>query len=505
MSSGIFQLRRLAHIASICILILSTSLAQPKSITILHTNDMHAGFIPHEAVWVRQTPKPMIGGFNELSFVIDSIRRVKPMTLLLDAGDVMTGNPITDLVYKGAEGGALFEMMNRIGYEAWELGNHDFDISQENLRKLTRIVDFPTLCANIVDTLNRFPENNKEFVIIEKDGLKIGIIGLMSKEFSTLVNERSNAGIKILPPVETARQLVEQLDPRTDLLIALTHEGVEDDSILAMNVKGLDIIVGGHSHTRLRHPKRVNGVLIVQAGSDCENLGVLDLKMEKHHIVSYDGNLVPLWYHPDRPKTELSLFIDSIKTKIDEKYAEVIGTLEQDWVRGRGGESSIGDFITDAQREAANADVAFMNDHGIRKDLVAGPITKRDLFEILPFRNILTKFELTGKQIRTIIEHMIDTGSAIQTSGILCEWKRNDQGQIEFIKFLVGGKPLDEGKMYVGAASDYVMGEAPRYLGIEIPKITFLNQTVFTAVENKIRATKIISSISGRRISRSKQ
>jgi len=93
------------------------------------------------------------------------------------------------------------------------------------------------------------------------------------------------------------------LHPQTDLLIALTHQGVDEDSILAMKVQGLDVIVGGHSHTRLKHPKIVNGVLIVQTGSDCENLGVLDLKLEKHHVISYDGSLIQLWYNAARPKT----------------------------------------------------------------------------------------------------------------------------------------------------------------------------------------------------------
>lgn len=496
------RLRQFITLLVFCVIVPLIALPRPKSITILHTNDMHASFIPFEAVWVKQNPKPSVGGFNELSFVIDSLRHVRPVTLLLDAGDVMTGNPITEYIYKGAEGGALFEMMNRMGYEAWELGNHDFDISQENLRKLSGIAAFPTLCANVVDTLNRFPVNNKEYVIIEKDGLKIGVIGIMSKDFYTLLNQNSSAGIKILPPVETAKRLAELLSPKTDLLIALTHEGVEDDSILAMNVKGLDVIVGGHSHTRLRHPKKVNGVLIVQTGSNCENLGVLDLKVERHHIISYDGNLIQLWYNSARPKTDLSRFIDSIKTKIDKDYAEIIGTLKTDWIRGRNGESGIGDFIADAQREAAGADVAFMNDHGIRKDMAAGPITKRDLFEILPFRNLLTKFELTGRQIRNIIEYYINTDAPIQTSGILCEWRRNDQGGIAFSKFLVNGKTLVDSVKYVGAASDYIMGEAQKYLGIEVSKLINLNRTVYAVVEKKIRALKEISSIVEHRIRR---
>ena len=134
---------------------------QPKSITILHTNDIHASFICHEAFWVKENPKPFVGGFNELSFVVDSLRRVKSSTLLLDAGDVMTGNPITEYTYKGAEGGALFEMMNFIGYDCWTPGNHDFDISPANLRKLTTIAHFPTVSANIFDTLNQFPSTIK--------------------------------------------------------------------------------------------------------------------------------------------------------------------------------------------------------------------------------------------------------------------------------------------------------------------------------------------------------
>src|SRR5450759_4767826 len=156
--------------------------SQPKSITILHTNDMHASFMPHEATWMRETPKPMVGGFNELSFAVDSIRKINTATLLLDAGDVMTGNPITEYDYKGAKGGALFEMMDRIGYDTWCFGNHDFDLGQKNLLQLTTIAKFPTISANVVNDKGEYPLNNRPYVILNKNGLKIGIIGLMSRE-----------------------------------------------------------------------------------------------------------------------------------------------------------------------------------------------------------------------------------------------------------------------------------------------------------------------------------
>jgi 2',3'-cyclic-nucleotide 2'-phosphodiesterase (5'-nucleotidase family) len=334
---------------------------------------------------------------------------------------------------------------------------------------------------------------------LEKNNLKIGIIGLMSSDFYNLVNKSNSQGIKILSPIETIQQLVDTLSSRTDLLIALTHEGIEDDSLLAMNVKGLNVIVGGHSHTRLRHPKIVNGVVIVQTGSNCENLGILDLTIENHRIVRYNGELLPLWYNSARGATPLSMFIDSIKNKIDNDYAEVIGTLKDDWTR-RSGESGVGNFIADAQREAAGADVGFMNSSGIRKDMSAGPITKRDLFEILPFRNLLMKFELTGKQIRSIVEFYINERPGIQISGIKCEWERKLDGSIKFVTFLINGKPLDENKVYLGAASDYMMGEAKKYFNIEIPNLTYTNQTIFVAVGKKIFEMKEISSVVENRI-----
>jgi 5'-nucleotidase / UDP-sugar diphosphatase len=467
--------------------------AQPKTITILHTNDIHASFLPHEAFWVKEKPKPLIGGFNELSYAVDSIRRVKPTTLMLDAGDVMTGNPITEYSYAGAKGGVLFAMMNRIGYDAWTPGNHDFDYTMENLRKLVAIANFPTISANILDTLDKFPVNNREYVVIEKNGLKIGIIGAISGEFYSLVNKISSIGIRILPPVETVKRLAEQLQSQTDLLIALTHEGVDYDSILAVNVPELNVIVGGHSHTQLTHPKIVNGVIIVQTGFHCENLGILDIKVENRRVVWYNGSLLPLWYNSARKTTPLSAFIDSMKNEIDHDYAEVLAELKNDWTNSRS-ENAMGNFIADAQREAAGADVGFMNTSGIRKNMSAGPITKRDLFEILPFGNILMKFELSGKQIRSIVEYYINEHPNIQTSGIKCEWERKLDSSIEFKTFLVNGRPLDENKVYIGAASDYMMGEAKKYLGMEISNITSTNSTVFSVVENKLISMKEIQS-----------
>ena len=474
--------------------------SQPKEITILHTNDIHASFLPHEAYWVRSNPKPLIGGFNELAFAIDSLRHQRTATLLLDAGDIMTGNPITDRVYKGAQGGALIEMMNLIGYEGQTPGNHDFDISYANYLKLVAVAKFPIFSANLIDEKSGLPVTGKKYVIVEKNGLKIGMFGLMSREFYDLVSVKSTKGIKLLPPVETARKLIALLEPQTDLLIAVTHEGVDDDSVLAADTKGIDVIVGGHSHTRLRQPKFINGVIIVQAGSNAENLGILDLTADKnHHIVKWNGVLHQLWYNPNRKATVVTALVDSFKTEITNEYSEVIGTLSSPW-NGQDGEAAEGYFLANAQREAAQADIGFMNNGGIRKRLSPGPITKQDLFEVLPFRNMLTTFKVTGKQVRDIVVNDIEKRPGILIAGIECDWKRDASGNVEIVKLLVNGKAVNDSATYTGAASDYMMGEAPRYLGIPIPTLTQLDQTMFVAVEQRIRAQKIISSTADQHI-----
>lgn len=465
--------------------------AQVTTLTILHTNDMHAAFAPHEAYWVKATPRPLVGGFAELKYIADSIRATKRATLMLDAGDVMTGNPITERTYAGARGGALFAMMDSIGYDAWCPGNHDFDVSQDNLRTLVRIARFPTVCANLVDSAGRYPVGNVPYVILERGGIRLGIIGLISQELYDLVNQTNLSGIRVLPPAETAQKFIDELKPATDIVIALTHEGVDEDSQLAAEVHGLAIIVGGHSHTRLRHPKVVNGVLIVQTGSNAENLGVLDITVEGGRVTSYDGNLLPLWQQGTRPRSRVAVLADSMQREIDREYDAVIGTLGGNWTRSET-QSAIGTFLADAQREAAGADVGFMNNGGIRRDVAAGPLTKKTLFEVLPFRNVLATFQLTGKQLRDVMVYNVGKKPGIQIAGMSGRWRKLEGGGVEFTSITVGGRPLDEGRSYACAASDFFVGEGKKYLGEEIHGAIFLQSTVFEAVEKIIRSRKEI-------------
>ncbi|MBI1804444.1 MAG: bifunctional metallophosphatase/5'-nucleotidase [Ignavibacteriae bacterium] len=476
---------------------------QPKTITILHTNDIHASFLPHEAFWIKSDSKPMVGGMEELSWMIDSLRKAQGTTLLLDGGDVMTGTPISEFDYKGAAGGALFEMMNLIGYDAWTIGNHDLDISQDNLKKLTAIARFPTVTANLTDSLNQFVFGNKQYVVVERGGLRIGIIGHITRDLFHVTNTNNLKGLNVREPWAITQKLIDEIDQKTDLIIALTHEGVDDDSILAQSVHGLDVIIGGHSHTRLTKPKVVNNVIICQAGSNCENLGELSLTVEGDSVTHFEGKLLPLWVRHTYSNDQLTALVTEFKKKIDDEYGQVLGTLVSDWKRSSSGESSIGDFIADAMREGAKADVAVTNSSGIRKDLSAGPIRKLDLFEIAPFRNVLCTFTFTGKELHAFAQRyakeLAGGKASIQISGMTCTWQSTGDGGVEVVNVKVGGKDVVDEGTYTIATSDFVVNQGEKYIGVIPSGVSYTQTTMFQSLVAKVEHDKTIAPMTAKR------
>jgi len=464
------------------------------TITILHTNDMHAQYLPHEASWVKSTPTPLIGGFVRLEEVLDSIRTVRPLTITLDAGDIMTGNPIADRLYDGAQGGLLIAFMSQMGYDAWSPGNHEFDISQTNMQALVHAARFPSLSANLADSTGSQYDGTLPYTILTRGPLRIGVIGLISQRLSSLVLQQNLIGVQVHDPATTLQRWIDELDPKTDLIIALTHEGYQEDSLLALECTGLDIIVGGHSHTRLREPRRVNGVLIVQTGSYCENLGVLTVTVAGDSVQSAQGSLIPLWVTSPGGRGRLAQEVDSIRTVIEREYGEVVTTLDSAW-RKNDPRQRLTMAITEAQRRIAGVDVAVMNKGGIRRDLEAGPVTRNDLYAVLPFRNVLGTFQLTGRELREVLLYVARRGTDVVFSGVRASWGRSESGKISLGPVMIDDKPLVEDRSYRCVASDYMLSQFARYCGMEEPLASYSRITVSEAVEEAFRTPGFLESV----------
>ena len=194
--------------------------------------------------------------------------------------------------------------------------------------------------------------------------------------------------------------------------------------------------------------------------------------------------------------------VNLFKNKVDEEYGTVLGSLESDWKRSHSGESAIGDFIADAMKEGAHAQVAITNSSGIRKDLSAGPIRKLDLFEISPFRNILCTFTLSGKDVRDFAlryARSLERGTGnLQISGIQCLWK-NSADEIAVSHVTVDGVEIQDTSRYLCATSDFVIDQADKYVGMTPTAVSYLDVTVFQALVAKVQKDKVIrSSVEGR-------
>ncbi|MCD6165963.1 bifunctional metallophosphatase/5'-nucleotidase [bacterium] len=423
-----------------------------EHILILHWNDFHAQNLPIlekvNGSWVK------VGGAATLKAYIEKLKAEGLPTAIVHAGDEFQGTPISTIT----KGKSQIELLNLFDIDVMTLGNHEFDYGRDVLQQRLKEAQFPIISANIFDK-----RNAKLFVspyYIEKIGkVKIGFIGLITKELPFLTLPRNVAGLKILSPEMTARQYIHLLKDSVDVIVVVSHMGIEADRRLAQKVAGIDVIIGGHSHTVLTTPELVNGTIICQAGSHGRYLGRVDLWVDtlKDTVLSFKGQLIPTVVENILPDSVVLAKVQKLEQEVDRELNVVIGTLERDWVRNSRGESNIGNWLADVMRDYAQADVAFQNSGGIRKDLKAGPITKRDIWEIAPFSNHFVVFEVTGSELKSILEHNISgRGSFLQTSGVEVEYDPGRPRGQRILSVKVKGRVLQSERKYLVVANNYM-------------------------------------------------
>ena len=470
-----------------------------NKITILHTNDIHGNFQP--IIIKAKNPGEQdrkLGGVLALDSYVTQIREQTANVLFLDAGDFMTGNPICDIEYKGAIGGAMIEFFNELGYDGVTLGNHEFDISLQNVRNLAKLADFPIFSANLF-TLDGELFADEPYHIFQKNGLSIGVIGVIVDDLPDYINAPQKDELILKPAVSVIDSLAKEIDPETDLIIALSHSGFGQDKKIAEEIgEEVDIIIGGHSHTRIKEAIQLNGKLILQAGSKWANLGRLDVTVKNDKVSDFRYKLIPLWNKGIKPNPDLVKTVDYYESEIDKEYGRVIGELIIPWRRSSAGESNIGNFITDCIREIGSADFAVTNSGGIRSNLAAGPIKKLDIKNILPFSNSITKFQASGKEVLELIKlnakaSAFNLHGILQVSGLKYEWKKVDE-KVEIVTALIDGQEIEKDKIYTGATVDFIISNAEKYLGFEPKQVNDLMMPLSEVVMKKIEHQKKIKT-----------
>ena len=385
-------------------------------------------------------------------------------------------------------------MLHRVGITAQCLGNHEFDLGAGHVRDFITVAPYPLLCANMRDKHGNQPLTLAAHQVSE-NGVRIGIIGLILNDLKDVVAKANIQEFVVTDAATAAQKHIDELDPVTDLIILLTHMGVEEDSLLATRIHDADVIVGGHSHTRLQKPIRVNHVIIVQAGSYLKNLGVLELAVAGDTVTSYQGRLEELRFDEHAPRTPLAAFTDSLDVAIHARYGQVIGDLEERWTPAYYGGSRVGNWICDRLRERYRADVAFVNGGGIRTTWNPGPITMLDVLELLPFENAVTTFDATGAELlRTAREQAVAQGlekhGALEMSGMTVSY-RQQGADAKLVEARIGAAPIDSAKIYRVVTIDYVAVSQPeRYLGFAPRGLETTTSLLSDVITEEIMAAK---------------
>lgn len=475
----------------------------PYNLTIFHTNDMHGHFLPRPAPW-RQDGR-MVGGIIALAWHLQDQRRTAAADVLVDAGDFMTGNPVCTLTEDGVPGAAMARMMTMLGYDAGAIGNHEFDVGAPALAKLVPRFGFPLLAMDILAPDGR-PAFGDEPVILERGGVRVGIMGVSCADMEDLVTGARMGGLVMAEQAELVRTRTAALDEATDLIVLLSHDGVEEDKELAAALQGsgVDVIVGGHSHTRLNEPLLVAGILIVQAGSQMTELGRLDLQVRDDAVAAYRGELVSLWSDGTSAAPELTRTVQAYEETVQQTFGRRIGTLAVDLRKGEG-ETPLGNWLADVLRRRAQTQVALINTGGIRKELRAGPLTALDIHEILPFANSLVTVELTDRQLAAVVQCNADAAvggghGILQVSGLTYAYSPAPDGKTALVQDIrVAAEPLQAGGVYSVALPDYVASMAHVYLNIAVPPLTDLGVTLADVVIADVeRMGTVSAAVEGR-------
>lgn len=279
-------MKRILIIAIIAAAALTSHAAKKKQLTILHTNDTHSCIFPLNRN-LADTALAGRGGFIRRAAMIKEQKALQPELLLLDSGDFSQGSPY----YTMYKGDVEIELMNLMGYDAATIGNHEFDFGVDNMARLFRKAKFPIVCANYDFTGTALEGLVKPYVIIKRNGLKIGIFGLAPK-LEGLVSEKTRVGVKYNDPVEAGNETAKLLKEKEkcDVVICLSHLGWDimglDDTEMMARTRNIDLVLGGHSHTyfqTLRYIKNLDGKEIPndQNGKHGIFVGKLVLTFEK--------------------------------------------------------------------------------------------------------------------------------------------------------------------------------------------------------------------------------
>ena len=444
-------------------------IAEAETFQILYTNDIESVYEPLPAIW--RSDMTHIGGLAKLASLIARYRVQEPKSLLLDAGDLFTGS-----LSKATQGRLVFDLYSAIGYDAVNIGNHEFEYGWQTLAFVSQRARFPLLNANIFYENTDIPFG-RAYVILEVGSIRVAVLGLMGIDaFINTMMPSHRQGLRIVAPETVAAHWVPRLRQEADVVLLLTHQGrtapmqtdkeadpdvqrgFEEEYALAGAVDGIDLIVAGHTdhglQTPVRHPD--TQTLIVETFGQGMHLGVLNLRYQSGQpLTVLSSDLVPVNADELPSDTAVLALIQTARSEHPE-LAAVAGTLVGHAPRKYYGESVVGNLVADALRAHAKTDIGMITPGALRADLTSGSVTVEQIRNVFPFLDRVSTIRLTGALLKDVVRKGLQREYGLpQYSGLTLTAELAESGEESLISLKINSSPVIDTKQYTLATGSF--------------------------------------------------
>lgn len=407
------------------LVVLPTAAAESISLTVLATTDIHAHVYPYDYLTGRQAQL----GLAKAATIINRVRTTTPHTLLVDCGDTVQGTPLAYVAarLRPTEPHPVIAAMNALGYDAMAVGNHEFNFALETLWRLKGEARFPWLAANVSSYYHDTRRDFLPYVIREVGGVRVAILGLVTPAVPCWEVTEHYRGYRFHDLVETARRYLPKLRRRADVVLVLAHSGLGrdpetgepqpcypgEDAVwdIAEQVPGIDVIIFGHSHGEVSG-LRVNGVLLVQPKNWAQSVAELRITLQRDaprqpwQVVDKQSRLIPVDESVEADAKILSLARaahQATERWLNTTVARAPAILDARTARFE--DNPLVELVQRAELHYGQAEVALASVFSPWLEIPAGPVTIRQIFALYPSENQLITVELTGTQLRQVLEY----------------------------------------------------------------------------------------------------
>ncbi len=422
-----------------------------KKLTLLHSNDMHGDFL------AEHVDENLVGGVSMLSGYVNKVRQEEKNVIYAIAGDMFRGS-IIDSEFQGI---STIQIMNMLGPDVVTLGNHEVDYGVAHLLFLEKCAEFPIINANL-----HIKTNNARLFdpcyVMEIDGMKVLFIGILTEV--ALAQCKTDGLIGTFVTLEDAAEEVGRIcntynATDIDFTVLLTHIGFEEDKALAALLDpawGVDVIIGGHSHTFLDEPAVVNGIPVVQAGTGTDQIGRFDIVIntDENCIDSYSWKNIPINAENCPRDPAIEDIIHTYKERTDAKYGQIVTKFVRQLTHPtRIRETELGDLISDVLKDSLGVDVFLLGSGSIRNEQLGPVVTKGDLNECFPYDDAVHMVYVTGAQLKRMVKRMLrdealggaHTEFYQLSHGLVVEY---EQPTHSFLRFDFEGEPVDDERVF---------------------------------------------------------